>query len=213
MHATETSFNPFRSTNGYTSQAEPLARAPDNVLVFRGPHREVLGWRNVFDLPIQYDVELCPNMLSANSTVLSTHFLPKDGPKRRFIVIDEAVHKLYGPKMVANIRQHGVEPHFVVLPGEENRVGTFYAPIGAFLDKSFIASQDERNVVNGLGEIMKLALVRSLELFELLEVHGSRLVREQFQGSDGVADRVIQLSVQIMLEELGPNLWEHRLER
>ncbi len=33
------------------------------------------------------------------------------------------------------------------------------------------------------------------------------------QGADGVADRVIELSVQIMLEELGPNLWEHKLER
>jgi len=33
------------------------------------------------------------------------------------------------------------------------------------------------------------------------------------QGADGVSDRVIELSVQIMLEELGPNLWEHKLER
>lgn len=41
--------------------------------------------------------------------------------------------------------------------------------------------QDERNVVNGLGEIMKLALVRSTELFSLLELHGPRLVRERFQ--------------------------------
>ncbi|CAM9260300.1 unnamed protein product [Discosporangium mesarthrocarpum] len=73
--------------------------------------------------------------------------------------------------------------------------------------------KDDRNVVNGLGEVMKLALVRSLELFELLEMHGPRLVQQRFQGSDGVADRVIELSVQIMLEELGPNLWEHRLER
>jgi 3-dehydroquinate synthase len=68
-------------------------------------------------------------------------------------------------------------------------------------------------VVNGLGEIMKLALVRSQELFLLLEAHGARLVRERFQGQDGVADRVMELSIQIMLEELGPNLWEERLER
>ena len=41
--------------------------------------------------------------------------------------------------------------------------------------------QDERNIINGLGEIMKLALVRSTELFSLLELHGPRLVRERFQ--------------------------------
>lgn len=96
---------------------------------------------------------------------------------------------------------------------QKNRVGSFYAPSSALLDKSFISTQDERNVINGLGEIMKLALVRSLDLFHLLEAHGARLVDERFQGEDGVADRVIELSIQIMLEELGPNLWEERLER
>lgn len=36
-------------------------------------------------------------------------------------------------------------------------------------------------MVNGLGEIMKLALVRSMELFCLLEEHGAKLVQERFQ--------------------------------
>jgi 3-dehydroquinate synthase len=62
----------------------------------------------------------------------------------------------------------------------KNRIGSFYAPIAAYADKSFIATQDERNIVNGLGEIMKLALVRSVELFELLEAHGARLVADKF---------------------------------
>lgn len=97
--------------------------------------------------------------------------------------------------------------------GLKNRMGAFYAPIAALLDVSFIATQDSRNVVNGMGEVLKLGLVRSLELFELLEAHGRRLVEQRFQGSDGVGRRVIELSVQIMLEELGPNLWEVDLER
>lgn len=41
--------------------------------------------------------------------------------------------------------------------------------------------KDERNIINGLGEIMKLALVRSTELFGLLEKHGPRLVKQRFQ--------------------------------
>ncbi|CAM9851855.1 unnamed protein product [Ectocarpus sp. 6 AP-2014] len=287
----------FQPLNGHDhAKPEPLARAPKNVFVFRGKQQQVLGWRNVFDLPIQYDVELCPGLLSRESATLSNRFRPEDGPRRRFVVIDEAVSEVYGAKMSANFDNHGVEVRYVVLPGEEankrmeavdtileelcrfglrrrepilavgggvlldivgmaaslyrrgvpfvrvpttllalvdasvgvkngvdycscsmgpqkNRVGTFYAPVGAFLDKSFIATQDERNIINGLGEIMKLALVRSTELFSLLELHGARLVRERFQGADGVSDRVIELSVQIMLEELGPNLWEHKLER
>lgn len=99
----------------------------------------------------------------------------------------------------------------------KNRVGSFYAPSACLLDTSFISTQDSRNICNGFGEIMKLALVRSTDLFELLETHGAALVDARFGESsvvpDGVGDRVIDLSIQIMLEELGPNLWEKKLER
>jgi 3-dehydroquinate synthetase len=99
----------------------------------------------------------------------------------------------------------------------KNRVGSFYAPSACLLDTSFISTQDTRNVCNGFGEIMKLALVRSTDLFELLETHGANLVKSRFMETPmipvGVADRVIDLSIEIMLEELGPNLWEEKLER
>lgn len=107
----------------------------------------------------------------------------------------------------------GVDWYHPTMGGLKNRMGSFYPPIAAFLDKSFISTQDERNLINGMGEIMKLALVRSQELFSLLENDGKRVIQERFQGSDGVADRIIELSIQIMLEELGPNLWEYHLER
>ncbi|KAL3935481.1 MAG: hypothetical protein SGBAC_009009 [Bacillariaceae sp.] len=99
----------------------------------------------------------------------------------------------------------------------KNRVGSFYAPSACLLDTAFIASQDNRNISNGFGEIMKLALVRSVDLFEILETHGKGLIESKFTKCssipDGVSQRVIDLSIQIMLEELGPNLWEYNLER
>lgn len=99
----------------------------------------------------------------------------------------------------------------------KNRVGSFYAPSSCLLDDSFIATQDARNISNGFGEILKLALVRSGDLFELLEAHGAALVDSRFTSTssvpDGVSSRIIELSIQIMLEELGPNLWETVLDR
>lgn len=99
----------------------------------------------------------------------------------------------------------------------KNRVGSFYAPSACLLDPAFISTQDARNISNGFGEIMKLALVRSSDLFELLEAHGAALVESRFGPNAttpaGVADRIIDLSIQIMLEELGPNLWETKLDR
>lgn len=99
----------------------------------------------------------------------------------------------------------------------KNRVGSFYAPSSCLLDRSFIETQDERNISNGFGEIVKLALVRSVDLFQLLETHGAELVKARFAATSSVQEevgtRIIDLSIQIMLEELGPNLWEKKLER
>lgn len=99
----------------------------------------------------------------------------------------------------------------------KNRIGSFYAPSACLLDPGFISSQDARNISNGLGEVLKLALVRSSDLFELLEAHGKTLVETRFEDESlklsGVSLRIIELSIQIMLEELGPNLWEAKLDR
>jgi len=97
----------------------------------------------------------------------------------------------------------------------KNRVGSFYAPLCCLLDPSFIATQDERNICNGFGEIMKLSLVRSMELFILIESYGKDLIKCKFQDIKikRHAKRIIELSIKIMLEELGPNLWESTLSR
>ncbi len=99
----------------------------------------------------------------------------------------------------------------------KNRIGSYEPPAVALLDRSFVATQEPREVSNGLAEILKIGLVKDRALFELLEEHGARLLAERLQGespqSESAAREVLRRAVHGMLEELQPNLWEARLER
>jgi 3-dehydroquinate synthase len=98
----------------------------------------------------------------------------------------------------------------------KNRLGTYVPPVAALLDSSFFRTQGERDVSNSLGEMCKMAIMKSAELLSLLEEHGPRLIKERFAQATPLDDapaRVLQLSIETMLEELAPNLWEHCLDR
>jgi len=312
--------------SGVKMRLKPLERAPKNVFSFikeqtteitdvsKTPASVITtktsiltctrGWRNIFSLPISYDVNVIPYgtiLDPRNPQLLDSTGPSPEGYNRRFAVIDDAVHRLYGEKISAYFLANKIELTICVIPGGEadkrpvavdkvlddlcayklrrrepflaigggvlldiagmaaclyrrgvpfvrvpttllaivdasvgvkngvdyccapmdetfkNRVGSFYAPSSCLLDPAFIATQDARNIRNGFGEIIKLALVRSVDLFELLETHGPALVQSHFAPTsdipEGVGSRIIDLSIQIMLEELGPNLWEEKLER
>ncbi|WNG36965.1 sedoheptulose 7-phosphate cyclase [Archangium violaceum] len=99
----------------------------------------------------------------------------------------------------------------------KNRLGTYFPAKDTLLDRSFLRTLDTRHIVNGLAEILKIALIKDRTLFELLERYGTTLIEERFQGrtpeSDQAAKQVIDRAITGMLEELELNLWEHKLER
>jgi 3-dehydroquinate synthase len=100
--------------------------------------------------------------------------------------------------------------------GSKNRLGTYVPPVAALLDADFFKTQKTREVSNSLGEMAKMAIMKSPELFKLLAENGPRLIENRFQEqspSDDVPARVLRLSIETMLEELAPNLWEDSLDR
>lgn len=99
----------------------------------------------------------------------------------------------------------------------KNRLGSYFAPSVALLDRSFLATMDDRHISNGLAEILKIALIKDARLFGLLEEYAELLLSERLTGQtltgDVVAKDVFSRAVGGMLEELEPNLWEKQLER
>merc|ERR1719421_126278 len=100
--------------------------------------------------------------------------------------------------------------------GSKNRLGTYVPPVAALLDCDFFKTQGARDISNSLGEMAKMAIMKSPELFKLLNENGPRLIKDKFQSqseTDEVPARVLRLSIETMLEELAPNLWEDSLDR
>ena len=115
--------------------------------------------------------------------------------------------------------------NFEAEPGvwKKNKLGAYLPPAITLLDRSFLATLDERQLANGAAEIVKMAIVKDPELLDLLAAHGPELIEHKFQKSpyassdaweaDDAASRVLYLAIETMLEELAPNLWEDSLER
>merc|ERR1719353_727773 len=59
---------------------------------------------------------------------------------------------------------------------------------------------------------MKAALIHDARLYHLVDAHGESLIEQRFQSSPE-ASKVIKLSIDAMLECIGPDLWEEALLR
>ncbi|KAJ7998594.1 hypothetical protein DPEC_G00206520 [Dallia pectoralis] len=101
----------------------------------------------------------------------------------------------------------------------KNKLGGYVPPVAAFLDRSFLQSVSRRHISNGLAEMLKMALMKHRDLFELLETHGQFLLDTKFQRISGTQDHQdaasisTRMAIEAMLEELAPNLWEDDLDR
>jgi 3-dehydroquinate synthetase len=96
-------------------------------------------------------------------------------------------------------------------------LGAYFPPVTSLLDRSFLATLDDRHISNGLAEILKIALIKDRYLFQLIEQYAELLLDERFQGrtpiGDTAAKNVFSRAIGGMLEELQPNLWENNLDR
>jgi hypothetical protein len=129
---------------GTTLKMRPLERAPKNVFQFtKTHHRETTsvqksaasmvttkttilttsrGWRNVFSLPISYDVNIVPHGTlfdATNPQLLESTGVHPEGYNRRFAVIDAVIFEIHGNKIRNYFASHNIELHYVVLDGGE----------------------------------------------------------------------------------------------
>jgi 3-dehydroquinate synthase len=93
-------------------------------------------------------------------------------------------------------------------------IGLVDAGVGA---KTGVNFKGSKNRLGTYAPAEKIALIKDLALFQMLEEHGALLLDEKFQGLTPIGDEaavaVLSAAIHGMLEELQPNLWEAELER
>lgn len=99
----------------------------------------------------------------------------------------------------------------------KNMLGSYYPAYASINDPAFLRTLPARQISCGLAEIVKMAVILSEELFSLLEVHVASIQRRRFAPGSALEDghdrRVLELAIQLMMDELSPNLREHELAR
>lgn len=92
-----------------------------------------------------------------------------------------------------------------------NRLGSYFPPIMTLIDNRFLKTLDKKEILFSLGEIIKISIIKDKKLFEYLEEHLVYCLDNNFTCSQ--ADVIITESINGMLDELEPNLWEKDLQR
>lgn len=95
--------------------------------------------------------------------------------------------------------------------GNKNRLGSFEPPLAVLLDPAFLGTLPRRHLLNGVCEIVKLAIIRDDVLFAQLEADGAASIAAGFANPAGAA--ILDRAIGGMLEELAPNLFEEELAR
>lgn len=130
--------------SGTKTILRPLERAPENVFeISKTTSRETIavektasstvttkttvmttskGWRNIFTLPISYDVNMVPGgtlLDPTNMQLLESTGVHPEGYNTRFAVIDAAVDEIYGDKIRAYFAAQGIDLATIVIQGGE----------------------------------------------------------------------------------------------
>jgi len=84
-------------------------------------------------------------------------------------------------------------------PRGKNLVGAFWQPVGVEIDPLALATLPDRELRSGLAEVVKAGVIRSRELFELVEARAEDLLR---RGPDPLA-RAVELACRVKAAVVG----------
>ena len=96
--------------------------------------------------------------------------------------------------------------------GQRNRLGSYHFDYKVIIDATLMKGLHRNLVRQGLGEIFKIAVIKSKSLFDYLSLHKNKLENIDFyKTNEGL--HILNTSILLMLEELHSNPREDNLMR
>lgn len=92
----------------------------------------------------------------------------------------------------------------------KNFLGGYYPPIATFNDQLFLKTLTPKEIISGLYEITKMALVKDEDLFTLIENFHSNFFKGDLNSE---TDKINYLAALYMMNELEQNPYESNLKR
>jgi len=100
--------------------------------------------------------------------------------------------------------------------GFKNLYGAYHPPVLTLTDRSFWSTLHEGWIRHGIAEIIKMACVKDIVLFELLEKAGPRLIRTKFGTVEcddddefqDLCDQIVGRAMESYIRSEYGNLWE-----
>ena len=93
-----------------------------------------------------------------------------------------------------------------------NRLGSYFPPVASILDSKFLSTLPDLEISSGMGEIIKISVIKDKELFDLIKLEGRDLLINKFKNNEN-SNKIIRQSAVSMIDELKDNLWELNLKR
>lgn len=91
-------------------------------------------------------------------------------------------------------------------------LGCFLPPEAVLIDKNFLKTLPAQHLRNGFAEIIKMALIGNIMLFQLVEEHALSLVNTGFTHLPRQGKMILEFSIRDMLTELETNFYETKVE-
>lgn len=86
----------------------------------------------------------------------------------------------------------------VNLPYGKNLIGTFYQPWGVFIDVSVLSTLPEREITNGLGEVLKYGIIQDPALFQVVEDNLDAFYQLDLKVVEPVVRRCLEIKGEIV---------------